>query len=201
MSSATDFIVQRDADAVVIGGSSGGVEALQQLLAALPANFAPAVLVVLHLPRQRPSQLAEVLGHHCALPVTEAVDKQSIDGGCVVFAPPDYHLLVEPGRTLALSVDEPVLHSRPAIDPLFESAAAVYGRRLLGLLLTGASEDGTAGVAAIRRCGGQAWIQHPADAQARTMPESALARAGADAVLSLDAMCRRLSTAGQGVTR
>jgi two-component system chemotaxis response regulator CheB len=180
-------------DAVVIGASAGGVDALQALLGALPAGFAPAVLIVLHLPPDRPSAIAELMQHHCALPVSEALDKQPATPGEVVFAPPNYHLLVEPDRTLALSVDEPVLYSRPAIDPLFETAAATYGERLLGVLLTGASSDGSRGVAAIRAAGGQVWIQDPADALASLMPASALAHAGADAVLTLKQLCDRLA--------
>lgn len=188
-----DFIPRRDADAVVIGASAGGVHALQALLGALDADFAPAVLVVLHLPPGRESLMAELLGAACALPVAEALDKQPVRGGTVTLAPPDYHLLVEPERCLALSVDDPVLFSRPAIDPLFESAAAAYGPRLLALLLTGASTDGSAGLAAVRRRGGQAWVQDPASASAATMPAAALAHAGADAVLTIDQMCRRLA--------
>jgi two-component system chemotaxis response regulator CheB len=188
MNAGTPYRAQRDADAVVMGASAGGVQALQALLGALPADFAPAVLVVLHLPQDRPSVVAELLDRCCALPVNEAVDKQPVRGGTVCFAPADYHLLVEPELTLALSVDPPVLHSRPAIDPLFESAAVVYGPRLLALLLTGASEDGSAGVAAVRRAGGQAWVQDPATAQAATMPRAAIALAGADAVLTIEQM-------------
>ncbi|WP_298234276.1 chemotaxis protein CheB [uncultured Azohydromonas sp.] len=188
-----DFIPRRDADAVVIGASAGGVQALQTLLGALDADFAPAVLVVLHLSPGRESLMAELLDAACALPVAEALDKQPVRGGTVTLAPPDYHLLVEPERCLALSVDDPVLFSRPAIDPLFESAAAAYGPRLLALLLTGASTDGSAGLAAVRRRGGQAWVQDPASASAATMPAAALAHAGADAVLTLDQMCRRLA--------
>jgi two-component system chemotaxis response regulator CheB len=193
MTPADAFIPQRDADAVVIGASAGGVQALQALLGALPADFAPALLVVLHLPAGRESRMAELLDAGCALPVAEALDKQPVRGGSVTLAPPDYHLLVEPDRSLSLSVDEPVLFSRPAIDPLFDSAAAVYGARLLALLLTGASADGSAGLAAVRRRGGQAWVQEPASASAPTMPAAALAHAGADAVLTLDQMCRRLA--------
>jgi two-component system chemotaxis response regulator CheB len=176
-----------------VGASAGGVPALQALLGALPARFAPAVLVVLHLLPQRPSGLAAVLGFGCRLPVQEALDKQPIEGGVVLVAPPDYHLLVEPDRCVALSVDAPVLHSRPAIDPLFESAAAAFGARLLAVLLTGASSDGSAGLAAVRRRGGQAWVQDPLDASVPTMPAAALAHAGADAVLTLDEICRRLA--------
>ena len=192
---AAAFDPRRDADAIVIGASAGGVEVLSPILASLPAGFEPAVLVVLHLPPGRPSGVASLMARHCVLPVLEAVDKQPVARGTVVFAPPDYHLLVEPGGTLALSVDPPVLFSRPAIDPLFESAAAAYGRRLLGLLLTGASTDGSAGAAAIRRAGGTVWVQCPEEASAKLMPTSALAHAGA--VITIDELCRRLSATGR----
>ncbi len=180
-------------DAIVIGASAGGVAALRAVLGALPADLPVPVLIVLHLPRDRPSSISEVLGSGCALPVREALDKQPLLPGTVTFAPPDYHLLVEDRDTLALSVDEPVLFSRPAIDPLFESAADTFGERLLAVLLTGASSDGSQGIAAVRARGGAAWIQQPADAQAPFMPASALAHAGADAVLTLDALCQRLA--------
>lgn len=180
-------------DAVVIGTSAGGVEALQRLLAGLPAGFDKVVLVVIHLRPDRPSGMAELMARCCVLPVQEALDKQPLRRGTVVFAPPDYHLLVEPDQTAALSVDEPVLFSRPAIDPLFESAAPVFGARLLAVLLTGASDDGTAGVAAVRRHGGTVWIQDPAEAAAARMPRSALDRAGADEVLPLADICSRLA--------
>jgi len=184
-----------DIDAMVIGGSAGGVQAMHALLTRLPADFPLPVLVVLHLPRDRPSHIAELLDMHCALPVREAIDKMPLEKGVVVFAPPDYHLLVEDESSVALSVDEPVLFSRPAIDPLFISAAAVFSRRLLAILLTGASADGSAGVAAVRRAGGTVWIQQPDDAVASFMPAAALAHAGAEAVLTLHEMCERMAAA------
>jgi two-component system chemotaxis response regulator CheB len=193
MDAAAALDLRRDIDAVVVGASAGGIEALLQLCAALPADFAPALIVVLHLPPSRPSMLAALLQTRCARPVVEALDKQPIEPGTVVVAPPDYHLLVEPTRTLSLSVDPPVLHSRPAIDPLFESAAIAYGPRLLALLLTGASTDGSAGVAAVRSRGGQAWLQQPDDARVPIMPAAAMQHAGADAVLTLQQLCRRLA--------
>lgn len=180
-------------EAVVIGASAGGVDAVGRLLAALPAGCPLAVLVVIHLPAERPSLLASLFAQRCALPVQEACDKAPIRAGEVLIAPPDYHLMVEPGGTVALSLDEPVLYSRPAIDPLFESAAVVWGARLLALLLTGGSADGSAGVAAVRRCGGTVWVQDPATAAVSTMPAAALAHAGADAVLSLADMTDRLA--------
>lgn len=187
--------LRHDIDAIVIGGSAGGVQALLALLSKLPADFNLPVLVVLHVPRDRPSQIAELLDAHCALPVCEAMDKMPLKKGTVVFAPPDYHLLVEDDASLALSMDEPVLFSRPAIDPLFMSAAAVFSRRLLAILLTGASADGSEGAAAVRRAGGSVWIQQPSDAIAPYMPASALAHAGAEAVLTLKEMCERMAAA------
>lgn len=185
--------LQRDIDCVVVGASAGGFDALLQITRALPAGFTPVLLAVLHLPPGRTSRLAPLLAAGCRLPVLEAVDKQPIVPGQVIVAPPDYHLLVEQGGTLALSVDAPVLLSRPAIDPLFESAALRYGRRLLALLLTGASSDGSAGLAAVRERGGTAWVQAPSDARVPMMPASALQRSGADAVLTLTEICRRLA--------
>jgi two-component system chemotaxis response regulator CheB len=193
----SSFIPQRDADAIVIGGSAGGVQALQALLPALPASFPLPVLVVLHLPAQQRSLLPEVMTPCTALPVSEVLDKQPLQPGCIVFAPADYHLLVEPSRTLALSVDAPVLHSRPAIDPLFESAAAAFGVRLLAVLLTGASEDGCAGLRAVGAAGGHRWVQDPDEAEARLMPQSAIDLGLADEVLTLEAMARRLQEPAQ----
>lgn len=179
-------------EVMVVGASAGGVAALQAIVQALPAGLSVPVLVVLHVPRDRTSRIVEVLAPHCAVPVREAEDKQPIERGTVTFAPPDYHLLVEDRSSVALSIDPPVLYSRPAIDPLFESAAAVFGPRVLALLLTGASSDGSEGVAAVREAGGRAWLQCPEEAEASMMPASALHHAGADAVLPLELMCRRL---------
>src|ERR1700761_9790748 len=116
-------------EAIVIGASAGGVEALGLILPALPATFRPSLLIVLHLPRERPSLLVQIYEKRCALPVREADDKEPIEPGTVYFAPPDYHLLVEKGRQIALSTEEPVHYSRPSVDVLFESAAEVYGER------------------------------------------------------------------------
>ena len=170
--------------AVVIGGSAGSVEALSVLLPALPAGLQAAVLVVLHLPRNRPSLLCNIFRSRCALPLREAEDKEPIVPGTVYFAPPDYHLLVDDGPALALSVDAPVHYSRPSIDVLFESAADAYGSGLIGMLLSGANQDGARGLAAIEAHGGIAVVQSPASAGVRTMPESALARTLAPHILA-----------------
>ncbi|MES2561144.1 MAG: chemotaxis protein CheB [Pseudomonadota bacterium] len=180
-------------DAVVIGASAGGVDAIGALLTALPATFAPAVLVVLHIPADRESLLIAVLGPRCALRVCEAADKQQIVPGNVYIAPPGYHLLVEPDATLALSLDAPVHYSRPSIDVLFESAAYAFHERVIGIVLTGANADGAQGLAAIRQMGGQAWVQAPETAYASVMPQSALEHAGADWTGALSDMAALLA--------
>lgn len=172
-------------DAVVIGASAGGVEALSVLLPALPAGLVATVFVVLHLPRDRPSALVEVFQRRCALPVRGAEDKEWAQPGTVYFAPPDYHLLVDHGPQIALSVDDPVHFCRPSIDVLFESAADVYRKRLLGIILTGSNRDGTSGLEAVYRAGGTAIVQHPQSAQMPVMPASALLRNPAVQVMSL----------------
>ena len=171
-------------DAVVIGGSAGSVEALGVLLPALPATLRAAVLVVLHLPRNRPSLLCNIFSARCALPLREADDKEPIVPGTVYFGPPDYHLLVDYGPALALSVDAPVHYSRPSIDVLFESAADAYGSRLVGVVLSGANHDGARGLAAIEAAGGLVIVQDPGSASVRAMPEAAAVRTKAPHILA-----------------
>jgi two-component system chemotaxis response regulator CheB len=179
-------------EAIVIGASAGGVEALAILFEALPAAFAPSIMVVLHLPADRPSQLVSLYQPRSRLPVREAMDKEHIEPGTIYFAPPDYHLLIEREKTLALSQEPPVAFSRPSIDVLFESAALAYGSSVLAIVLTGANSDGAEGLAAIRAAGGNAWVQRPDDAMADAMPSAAIARAGADFVLPVRDMAERL---------
>lgn len=175
-----------EVEAVVLGGSAGSVEVLSLLLPALTAECRATVFAVIHLPRERPSLLIELFAPRCALPVREAQDKEPVEPGTVYFAPPDYHLLVEQDRALALSVDEPVNFSRPSIDVLFESAAEVYRTKLAGVVLTGGNSDGAAGLKAIRRAGGTTFVQDPASAQVSHMPEAALKADRDCEVLSLD---------------
>jgi two-component system chemotaxis response regulator CheB len=183
-----------DCAGVVIGTSAGGVDALSALLPALPADAQAAVFVVIHLPRERPSRLADIFGGKCAAPVREAQDKEPVEPGTVYFAPPDYHLLVDAGPQLSLSADELVNFSRPSVDVLFESAADVYGPRLLGVVLTGASHDGAAGLSAVQRAGGRAVVQRPDTAQVPIMVEAALQRAPSAAVLSLEEIADLLAS-------
>lgn len=174
---------------MVIGTSAGGVEALGVLLPALPPRCKASVLVVVHLPRQRPSLLKDLFTARCALVVREAQDKQPVEPGTVYFAPPDYHLMVEMNEdgspSLALSVDEPVHFSRPSIDVLFESAAECWGDRLMAIILTGANSDGVQGLAAVSRCGGITVVQDPGEAVADTLPAGAVRTGLAQHVLPL----------------
>ena len=178
----------RDIDAVTIGASAGGVEVLSMLLSSLPASCRLSFFIVMHIPRERPSLLAELFGSRCALPVKEAEDKEPIQPGTVYFAPPDYHLLIDRGPAFALSSDEPVHFSRPSIDVLFDSAADIYGERLIGVILTGANQDGAEGLAAVGRAGGRTVVQDPVSAAVAYLPEAALSEGPVDFVLSLEQM-------------
>lgn len=192
VAAAVDALVQHRPAMIVAGGSAGGVDALGRLLDDLPAALPAPMAVVVHVPPDRASALPALFGRRSALHVQEAEDKMSAVPGGVYFAPPDYHLLVERDGALALSGDAPVLFSRPSIDVLFESAAHAFGARTLGILLSGASADGAAGLALIRDMGGLTWVQRPDSAQVSVMPEAALARAP-HATLEPEAMGRALT--------
>ncbi|MFM0237592.1 chemotaxis protein CheB [Paraburkholderia phytofirmans] len=188
-----DAEAARGYELVVIGGSAGGIEVLNVLLGALPAGFAPAVMIVTHLPPDSPSYLVPAFAHRCALSVLEPDAGERIMPGRVHIAPPGYHMLVEVDRTVALSTDAAVRFSRPSIDVLFESAAAVYGERLLALLLSGANDDGAQGLKRVRALGGTAWVQAPDTAVSPEMPRAAIERGAADFIYTPETMARRLA--------
>lgn len=171
--------------AVVIGVSSGGLEALKVLVPGLRPDFALPVLIVQHLAPHADSYLPVCLNALSPLTVKEAEDKESLRPGVVYVAPPDYHLLVEQDATLSLSVDPKVNFSRPSVDVLFETASDAFGSKLVGIVLTGANHDGAAGLARIKRRGGLAIVQSPESAQAPAMPQAAMDATAADHVLSL----------------
>lgn len=160
--------------AVVIGGSAGALEVLREIVHALPVDLTCAVCIVIHLPAHSRG-LAELLGSDTALPVKQAEDKEPIAAGTIYIAPPSYHLLIESHGAFALSTDPPVHFSRPAIDVLFETARDVYGKKLIGILLSGASEDGAAGLQEIHAAGGTTIVQSPRSAEVAIMPAAALA--------------------------
>lgn len=175
----------RSSEALVIGASAGATRALAEILPTVPEGARIPLVVVVHLSPNRPSLLPELFGSRCAARVLEPEDKQPISAGTIWFAPPNYHLLVEPDRTFSFSVDEPVNFSRPSIDVLFESAADTFAGKLCGIVLTGANEDGAAGAAAIRQRGGLVIAQDPETAQAKQMPRAAISRANPQVIASL----------------
>ncbi|MFK0333853.1 chemotaxis protein CheB [Rhizobium sp. NPDC090275] len=172
-------------DAVVIGASAGALEALSAILPSLPAGFPLPILVVVHVPADRPSALADLFSAKCRMAVKEAEDKEPLVGGTIYFAPPDYHLLVEVDKTVALSSDKPVLFSRPSIDVLFETAADAFQDKLIGIVLTGANSDGAEGLKVVVEAGGVGLIQEPATAFSAAMPEAAAKASSGATVLTL----------------
>ena len=185
----------RPIEAVVIGASAGGFEALLAVLGGLPSTFALPIAVVLHLPDHHESKLAELFGYRLALRVREARDKETLAPGVLYFAPSGYHLSIETDRSFSFSCEDRVSYARPSIDVLFASAADAYGKSLAGILLTGANYDGAAGLAGMQLAGALTIVQDPATAAVPTMPEAAIARMKPDLILSLaqiHAVLRRL---------
>lgn len=171
---------------VVMGVSTGGVRALEEVLGALPAQFPLPILIVQHMGPSAGGGLALLLDHQCRIRVKEADEEELMMPGSVYLAPANYHLLVETDGSLSLSNDGPVNFARPSVDVLFESAAAAFGRGVIGVVLTGAGCDGGFGVRSIKHKGGLVVVQDPADAEAATMPEFALSLVAADHVVTLE---------------
>jgi two-component system chemotaxis response regulator CheB len=177
--------VARPIEAVVIGASAGGFEALLAILKGLPANYPMPLVAVLHLPEHHESRLAELFGRRLLLQVREARDKESLAPGILYFAPSGYHLSIENDHSFSLSCEERVSYARPSIDVLFASAADAYGKSLAGILLTGANYDGAAGLAGMQVAGALTIVQDPASAEIATMPEAAIRRMKPDLILPL----------------
>jgi two-component system chemotaxis response regulator CheB len=170
---------------VVIGTSYGGLSALQILLPALAEDFPLPIVVVQHRRKDNDDGLCDFLRKRSHLPLSEPNDKEAIEPGRVYLAPRDYHLLIDQG-SFALSTDSPVIHARPSIDVLFESAADAYRERAVGVVLTGANRDGGIGLARIKAQGGLAIVQNPETAESPAMPRAAIAATQVDRVLPLD---------------
>ncbi|MCF8495716.1 MAG: chemotaxis protein CheB [Alphaproteobacteria bacterium] len=173
-------------EAIVIGVSAGGMEALKSILSVLPPSFSIPVAIVQHVARTSDSYLVEYLNRLSVLTVKEAESGESLTPGTVYLAPPGYHLLIESDRTFSLSVDARVNFSCPSIDVLFESAAEVFRSRLVGVVLTGANADGSQGIRKIKEYGGLAVVQNPKTAQASYMPQAALNVVKPDFILNLE---------------
>lgn len=169
---------------VVAGASAGGVEAMTSLVHGLPRDFPAALFVTVHIPSTTESRLARVLGRRSALPVATARDGEPIQPGHVYVAPADCHLLVR-AATMAAMRGPAENGNRPAIDPMFRSAAVAHGPRVIGVVLTGNLDDGTAGLLAIKRRGGLAVVQDPAEARFPSMPASAVRWVAVDHVAPL----------------
>ncbi len=173
---------------ICVGASWGGLDAVGRLLSGLPSEVDVPIVIAQHRHSAAvPSGLSELLRLRIKRPLHDAEDKMAIEHGHIYIAPPDYHLLIERG-SFALSVDERVMYARPSIDVLFETASLAYGPEAIGIILTGANEDGAAGLAAVKDRGGVAIVQEPDGAARRTMPDAALAATVADAVLPVEEM-------------
>jgi two-component system, chemotaxis family, protein-glutamate methylesterase/glutaminase len=181
----TERIVQRDV--IVVGASAGGVQALQALVAQLPPEMPASVLVVLHLMSSGTSVLASILDRAGPLSATQAVDGERLERGHVYVAPPDHHMLLR-GEQIHLSAGPRENGHRPAIDPLFRSAARAYGRRVIGVVLSGTLDDGTDGLRLIKHRGGVSVVQDPTDAAYPSMPESAIRYDGPDRIVPIAEM-------------
>jgi len=181
---------------ILIGGSAGSIEALKRILGGLPTDFPAAILIVVHIGAHE-SMLPALLARHSVLPVHHAVQGEPLLAGRVLVAPPDVHLTVtqDGGRLYAqLSRGPKENHSRPAIDPLFRSAATSCGAKAIAVVLSGFLDDGTIGLQAIKTCGGIAIVQDPADAEVPDMPASAVMYAGVDFVRQVEEIAPLLST-------
>jgi len=183
-------------EAIVIGVSSGGMNALNYIFSTLPADFSIPIIIVQHVSARSDNEWINLLNNKSNLTIKEADEKEKIacpteqsfgrETGKVYIAPANYHLLIEKDRTFSLTIDELVNFARPSIDVLFESAAEAYKNKLIGIVLTGANNDGAKGIKRIKECGGLAVIQDPETAESSTMPASAIAVIKPDYILSLE---------------
>ncbi|MBC8548236.1 MAG: chemotaxis protein CheB [Candidatus Brocadiales bacterium] len=171
---------------IVIGVSTGGSKALKAILSVLPSEFALTVIIVMHRHKDTDGYLELSLDNECKMHVKQADEKEEIKAGVVYVAPPNYHLLIEDDGTFSMSVEGAVNYARPSVDVVFESAAEVYGKGLIGVILTGANKDGSLGLKKIKALGGLAIVQTPETSEAAEMPRAAIAAVKPDYVLPLD---------------
>ncbi len=171
---------------VVIGVSTGGIKALKTILSVLPSKFALSVIIVMHRHKDADGYLERSLDNECKMRVKQADEKEEIKAGVVYVAPPNYHLLIEDDGVFSMSVDGAVNYARPSVDVVFESAAEVYGKGLVGVILTGANKDGSQGLKKIKEAGGLAIVQMPETSEVSDMPRAAVAAVKPDYVLSLE---------------
>jgi two-component system chemotaxis response regulator CheB len=189
-------------EAIVIGVSAGGMNALKFIFSVLPSGFSIPIIIVQHVSARSDNEWIKLLNDKSNLTIKEADEKEKIacrteqsfgrETGNVYIAPANYHLMIENDKTFSLTIDEYVNFARPSIDVLFESAAEAYKDKLIGIVLTGANNDGTKGIKRIKECGGLAIIQDPKTAESSTMPASAIAAIQPDYILSLEKIVQLL---------
>ena len=179
-------------EAIVIGVSSGGMNALKYLFSKLPADFKIPIIIVQHVGAHSDNEWIKILNDKSNLNIKEADEKEKIETGRVYIAPANYHLLIESDKTFSLTIDEYVNFARPSIDVLFESAAEAYKNKLIGIILTGSNNDGTKGLKRIKELGGMVIIQDPETAESPNMPASAIAAVQPDYILSLEKIVQLL---------
>ena len=172
-------------DIIVVGASAGGIEALRVLIGALPADLSASLFIVVHTSSEAPGMLADIFNRFGRLPATYATDGERIEKGRIYVAPPDQHLLIEPNR-VRVTRGPKENRFRPAVDPLFRSAAQTYGPQVVGVILTGYLDDGTAGLWTVKQLGGTAIVQDPIDALVPFMPLNAMAHVNVDYCLPLE---------------
>src|ERR1017187_5941580 len=173
-------------EAIVIGVSSGGMNAMKVMFSLLPKDFNTPIIIVQHISARSDNRWIKLLNNNSNLCIKEADEKEKIEKGTIYFAAPNYHLMIEKNKTFSLTIDERVNYARPSIDVLFESAADAYKDKLIGVVLTGSNNDGTNGIKRIQECGGLTIIQNPETAESDYMPASAIAAIKPDYILSLE---------------
>jgi two-component system chemotaxis response regulator CheB len=179
-------------EAIVIGVSSGGMNAMKVLFTQLPKGFRIPIVIVQHISARSNNQWISILNDKSNLPVKEADEKEKIEQGAIYIAPPNYHLLIEKNKTFSLTIDARVNYARPSIDVLFESAAEAYKNKLIGIILTGSNNDGTLGLKRIKDLGGLTIAQDPATAESGYMPASAIGAMQVDHILPLEGIINLL---------
>jgi two-component system chemotaxis response regulator CheB len=178
--------------AIVIGSSAGGLQALKTIFSLFREDFSIPIIVVQHISPYSDNYITTYLNRICKVNFKEANEKEVIESGTIYFAPPNFHLLIEDNFTFSLSTEERVNFARPSIDILFETAAFVYGKNLVGIVLTGANNDGSAGLRKIKEFGGITIVQDPKTAEVDTMPSCAIKESKIDYILSLKEISKLL---------
>lgn len=183
--------------AVVMGLSSGGMDAMKMIFSALPEDFSIPIAIVQHISPRSDSEWIQILNNQYRICIKEAEEKEDLRSGTVYLAPPNYHLLMEKNGSFSLSVDERVSYARPAIDVLFETAAEAFGEEVIGVVMTGSNHDGSAGLKKIKECGGVTIVQDPKTAFSSYMPQEAINRVAPDHVLDLQGIIEFLKSLDQ----